>query len=320
MTTPWEVECDVVVVGSGSGGGVMAAELVAAGLNVLVLEKGEHYTAEDFRRWQETEAMSKTIERGGLLTTEDAAIVVLAGSCVGGGSTVNWSASFRTPDTVLEDWSNTGMKHFSPLGGAFSDSLDAVHKLLSVNTHYSHRCDKNDNGDSDPNFVVNGSNEIFWKSAESCGYKPEKIPRNVKGCIDCGHCTFGCPYNAKQSSATALLEPILLRQEKEKIMRPPKSAVGRLTLISNCRVAKIITAAAAASTSPSQKRAEGIEGTVFEYAEDRGRKRGAPIRERQLTVRAKVVVCSAGINVQSILCFCLDFILLLPALQFSDLI
>ena len=39
-----ELTFDVVIVGSGAGGGVMAAELSAAGKSVLVIEKGHHYS------------------------------------------------------------------------------------------------------------------------------------------------------------------------------------------------------------------------------------------------------------------------------------
>ena len=35
----WELQADVVVVGSGSGGGVLASELVQRGYDVLLLEK-----------------------------------------------------------------------------------------------------------------------------------------------------------------------------------------------------------------------------------------------------------------------------------------
>ena len=39
-------------------------------------------------------------ERGGLLTSEDSTVAVLAGSTLGGGTRINWCASFRTPQHV----------------------------------------------------------------------------------------------------------------------------------------------------------------------------------------------------------------------------
>lgn len=106
------ITIDAVVVGSGCGGGVVAFELVNAGFNVLVLEKGGFFQTEDFARWRESEAFPHTFEKGGLCTTADGNIAILAGSCVGGGSTVNWSASFKTPRHVLEEWQSMGLPQF----------------------------------------------------------------------------------------------------------------------------------------------------------------------------------------------------------------
>ncbi|TMD17889.1 MAG: oxidoreductase, partial [Chloroflexi bacterium] len=44
------LSCDAVVVGSGAGGGVVAAELSAAGKDVIVLEEGGYYNEADFNQ------------------------------------------------------------------------------------------------------------------------------------------------------------------------------------------------------------------------------------------------------------------------------
>src|SRR4051812_25836982 len=43
-----ELECDVVIVGSGAGGGTAAGVLAAAGLDVIVVEAGGYLSEEDF--------------------------------------------------------------------------------------------------------------------------------------------------------------------------------------------------------------------------------------------------------------------------------
>jgi choline dehydrogenase-like flavoprotein len=106
------VDVDVVIVGSGCGGGVVAHALVRAGYRVLVVEKGGLFQTDDFARWRECESFAHTFEKGGLCTTADGNITVLAGACVGGGSTINWSASFLTPPHILEEWSGMGMPDF----------------------------------------------------------------------------------------------------------------------------------------------------------------------------------------------------------------
>ncbi len=117
-------------------GGVISSELVKQGYNVVVLEKGGHFESSDFNEWTETEAFGRAYDQGGLLSSSDGNIVILAGSCLGGGSTINWNASLRTPRHVLDEWAELGLPQFKE-GASFDRSLDRVHELLNVNTKYS---------------------------------------------------------------------------------------------------------------------------------------------------------------------------------------
>ena len=81
---------------------MMAAELAAAGKDVLVVEKGGYYNEADFSGLEADDAA--LFLRRGALSTADLGMVVLAGSTLGGGTIVNWSTSLRTPPEVLEEW------------------------------------------------------------------------------------------------------------------------------------------------------------------------------------------------------------------------
>jgi choline dehydrogenase-like flavoprotein len=65
------LDCDAVVVGSGAGGGVVAAQLAQAGLRVVVLERGGYRTAADLCLVEST-ACGAMYDRGGLTTSDNA--------------------------------------------------------------------------------------------------------------------------------------------------------------------------------------------------------------------------------------------------------
>ena len=90
------LETDVIVVGSGSGGGVAAAVLAQAGKRVITLEAGSYLNESDFVQ-VELVAYQNLFLRGGFFPSADGVVNIAAGGTVGGGSTVNWSNSLLPP-------------------------------------------------------------------------------------------------------------------------------------------------------------------------------------------------------------------------------
>lgn len=267
--TPLEIHadqnlvCDVLVIGSGAGGGVVAGELASVGFDVLIVEKGAYRSDAEFIP-REVDALQTLYEKQGLLTTRDASMLILAGSTLGGGTTINWSASFRTPDAVLYEWSRNYGFHEAE-SAAFSTSLDAVLARLNVNTDES---------------VNNQQNELLEKGAEKLGYDIAPIPRNVAHCADengemrCGFCNFGCSHGAKQGTVKTYLRDAVAHGARVIV----NAEVARLRVVrgvaegaemhvragdSEYRVnvkAKIVVVAAGAIHTPALLMRSGVEG------------------------------------------------------------
>ena len=91
---------DVCIVGSGPGGAIVASRLTEAGARVVVLEEGGHHGKDEFDM-QEATAYPRLYQDRGNRATADLSIAVLQGRAVGGGTVVNWTTSFRTPDEEI---------------------------------------------------------------------------------------------------------------------------------------------------------------------------------------------------------------------------
>lgn len=176
------LEADVVIIGSGAGGGVTAEILALSGLRVLIVEEGALHSSNDFNM-NEAQAYPALYQESAARKTRDKAINILQGRTVGGSTTVNWTSSFRTPDSTLSFWQQRyGLKSYST--AALAPWFEMMEQRLNI---------------SDWAVSPNENNAILQRGASKLGIPTALIRRNVNGCWNLGYCGMGCPTNAKQS-------------------------------------------------------------------------------------------------------------------------
>lgn len=182
------ITCDVLVIGSGAGGGVMAAELAAEGQDVVVVEKGAYFSNSQLPD-NELDGMRKLYEQSAGVRTSDRAVIILAGSTLGGGTTVNWMTCLDPPEKLRQQWAH---QHgfAAATSSAFSDSIRYVRRRINAT-----------NTESAANF----QNAALERGCQALGYDVSVIDRNVKDCQTCDFCSFGCRYGAKQDMRLTFL-------------------------------------------------------------------------------------------------------------------
>lgn len=180
-STEWRgAATDVVIVGSGAGGAVVAKVLAEAGMDVVVVEEGRRHTAEEFRK-------TSTFDRFRELYRDSGATVALGlppillplGRGVGGTTLVNSGTCFRTPDNVLNRW----RRDWGVPTDEFPELLDAVERMLQVAPQ--------------PQDVLGRNGLLALTGARKLGWEAQPLNRNAPGCVGSCQCAVGCPRNAK---------------------------------------------------------------------------------------------------------------------------
>ncbi|HKA67356.1 MAG TPA: GMC family oxidoreductase N-terminal domain-containing protein [Solirubrobacterales bacterium] len=181
-------DCDVVIVGSGAGGAVAAAALAEAGLDVIVLEAGEHYNRDNYPS-DHLEAIASLYRDGGLTIAEGRPpIPVPVAKVVGGTTVINSGTCFRAPDPVLEDWKRR-------FGVSWAGNLDAdyaeAEAFLRVTQLDPERMGRN--------------GQLAMEGAAAIGASGAPIHRNAGNCVQCSSCPFGCEIDAKRGMHVSYL-------------------------------------------------------------------------------------------------------------------
>lgn len=193
------LEVDVVVIGTGAGGAVIARELAVAGVGVVMLEEGSYADRSEFTG--RTLAMQKKLYRAGGATFSigNVAIPIPLGKTVGGTTTVNSGTCYRLPDRVLAHWvRDHGLAELTP--DAMAPYFARVEEVLGV-------------APVAPAYL-GGCARVIARGAEALGYKHQPLRRNAPDCDGKGVCCFGCPTDAKRSTNVSYV-PLALKAGAE---------------------------------------------------------------------------------------------------------
>jgi choline dehydrogenase-like flavoprotein len=228
---------EVIVVGSGAGGGVIAGELAERGHSVLLLEAGAYHTAADFSRWEAHANRELFFPLGQALPAdgEGRPIDTLRARCVGGGTTINTKVALRGHRTDFEKWhaaSGVTGPGGAPISAAdLAPYYERMELALDVRTRDDWRP-----------FV-----NVAERGFEALGHSLEPVESATDfNCMSCGSCIQGCPTNAGKSTLNTFINQALARRTLE--------------LRAGCEVTRVVI----------EDGGDGPEATAVEYRDALG--------------------------------------------------
>lgn len=250
-----DLHCDVVVVGSGAGGAVVATELALAGQDVIVVEEGPQISAEEHGAMRQTESLRHVWREAGMTASIGVfgapTVNVTMGRVLGGSSMLTGGVCFRTPEPVLDAWAKHIAEHTGDTQGLDSKGLEPCFEHVERAIHV----------EEVPLEMRSKSTALFAEGAALRGHPVTPTRRNTRGCNGCGRCNFGCPHLAKLSVDLAYL---------------PRAVQAGARLYSDVMIDEV---------SIAHGRAVGVVGRTLD---------GEARTRRKVKIRSKRVVVACG--------------------------
>jgi len=266
---------DVVIVGSGAGGGTLASHLARRGVRVAIVEGGPRVnTRTDFN----THAMPFDFPNRQIPTMRPGKVGFDSERSRGvGGKTMLWNAvalrlsqrdfKGRTHDGAGEDWP-VDYKDIAPY-------YDAIEREVGVCGNRDGLEDLPD-GEFLPPVPLKCSDEILQRAARSLGATLIHVRKSTRtvptatrpACHFCGNCMAGCDVVAKYNSADVHITPA--------------EESGRVTVFSDCIVREVLVS--------NENRATGVR-YLHRVHQQEGEVRG----------RSVVVACACAQSVALLL-------------------
>ncbi len=191
-----EIECDVVVVGTGAGGAIVGKELAEKGYAVVFLEEGEFHRRESFTGNALSAHKKFYRNGGGIFTLGNNLMPIFMGRMVGGSTAINTATCFRTPPWILDQWcEKLGSDELAP--ERMKPHFDHVEQELRVQPNDSK--------------YIGAIGQIVGRGCDKLGWHHFPVPRNAPDCDGQGVCDFGCPTDAKRSTNISYIPPALTR-------------------------------------------------------------------------------------------------------------
>ena len=218
-----ELECEVVVIGSGAGGAACAYELARNGRAVVLLEEGDFHRRSSFNGKPAEMTRKLFRDQGMTLALGNVGIPVWAGRAVGGSTVINSGTCYRAPERIFKKWRDElGLEEFS------SSSMDPYYAKVEAMLQVAPARDD----------LTGGIGRVIGRGAEKLGMSHHPLNRNAPDCDGQGVCCFGCPTGAKRSTDVSYVPEALKRG------------------------AVLVTAACAETFDVANGRARGVRGSL----------------------------------------------------------